>query len=257
MLFINDQEFNNRKDNRIALINFLSLNQFVCIYFVYFGRMSVFLCVCFWGRVCVWVCMCVYVCVWERESMCKSVRVCVRVCVCVGAIVFSAYANQFLFSFQDHFKDWGELQSLAPKTSFISSSIVNKAKKDSFSVEFWSLQIKVNIEWEKRTEHFKLSETKWSCFLLSSAMASKLRRTPLFGYDGNLGIPIIPASSTATTKSNDGSHQDFGYKVRNFNCFMSHENDLTYDMTYDMCDTYNVLTHDCDVISRLPQSLFK
>jgi hypothetical protein len=24
-------------------------------------------------------------------------------------------------------------------------------------------------------------------------MASKLRRTPLFGYDGNLGIPIIPS----------------------------------------------------------------
>ena len=45
-------------------------------------------------------------------------------------------------------------------------------------------------------------------------MASKLRRTPLFGYDGNLGIPIMPASSTATTKNNDGSSQDFGYKVR-------------------------------------------
>ena len=30
-------------------------------------------------------------------------------------------------------------------------------------------------------------------------MASKLRnRTPLFGYDGNLGIPIIPSSASSS-----------------------------------------------------------
>ena len=46
-------------------------------------------------------------------------------------------------------------------------------------------------------------------------MASKLRRTPLFGCDGNLGIPIIPkqgsanGSSTKTPKSNSS----YGYKV--------------------------------------------
>ena len=33
-------------------------------------------------------------------------------------------------------------------------------------------------------------------------MASKLRnRTPLFGYDGNLGIPIIPSSSSSSAAS--------------------------------------------------------
>ena len=32
-----------------------------------------------------------------------------------------------------------------------------------------------------------------------SKMASKLRnRTPLFGYDGNLGIPIIPSSASSS-----------------------------------------------------------
>lgn len=30
-------------------------------------------------------------------------------------------------------------------------------------------------------------------------MASKLRRTPLFGYDGNLGIPILPAANSAAS----------------------------------------------------------
>ena len=46
-------------------------------------------------------------------------------------------------------------------------------------------------------------------------MASKLRRTPLFGCDGNLGIPIIPKQgnangpSTKTPKSNSS----YGYKV--------------------------------------------
>ena len=35
-------------------------------------------------------------------------------------------------------------------------------------------------------------------------MSSKLRRTPLFGYDGNLGIPIIPPSNS-TNKTNKNS----------------------------------------------------
>jgi hypothetical protein len=42
-------------------------------------------------------------------------------------------------------------------------------------------------------------------------MASKLRRTPLFGYDGNLGIPILPAPSAA--KGNDAGSADYGFKV--------------------------------------------
>lgn len=42
-------------------------------------------------------------------------------------------------------------------------------------------------------------------------MASKLRRTPLFGYDGNLGIPIIPAPE----KRNEARPPDYGYKVGN------------------------------------------
>jgi len=73
------------------------------------------------------------------------------------------------------------------------------------------------FEWEKELNISNCVKPSVILFSLSTAMASKLRRTPLFGYDGNLGIPIIPASSTATTKSSDGSHQDFGYKVRNFN----------------------------------------
>lgn len=37
-------------------------------------------------------------------------------------------------------------------------------------------------------------------------MASKLRRTPLFGYDGNLGIPILPST-------NGKANQTYGYQV--------------------------------------------
>ena len=48
-------------------------------------------------------------------------------------------------------------------------------------------------------------------------MASKLRRTPLFGCDGNLGIPIIPKqngnSNGSATKSQKSS-SSYDYKVR-------------------------------------------
>ena len=49
-------------------------------------------------------------------------------------------------------------------------------------------------------------------------MASKLRRTPLFGYDGNLGIPIMPKSganptTTPTASANVGRPQKFDYQV--------------------------------------------
>ena len=51
-------------------------------------------------------------------------------------------------------------------------------------------------------------------------MSSKLRRTPLFGYDGNLGIPIIPpknssnnkASSSTTTSHSSSTGSKFGYE---------------------------------------------
>lgn len=45
-------------------------------------------------------------------------------------------------------------------------------------------------------------------------MASKLRRTPLFGCDGNLGIPIIPKQATANGSSNKSqkSTSSYGYK---------------------------------------------
>ena len=46
-------------------------------------------------------------------------------------------------------------------------------------------------------------------------MASKLRRTPLFGCDGNLGIPIIPKqgnSNGSATKSQKSS-SSYEYKV--------------------------------------------
>ena len=49
-------------------------------------------------------------------------------------------------------------------------------------------------------------------------MASKLRRTPLFGCDGNLGIPIIPKqgnSNGSSTKSSQKSSSSYGYKVCN------------------------------------------
>ena len=58
-------------------------------------------------------------------------------------------------------------------------------------------------------------------------MSSKMRRTPLFGYDGNLGIPIIPpkvtaaavavASPTASSGKNNaklGSYNSHHNKVR-------------------------------------------
>ena len=45
----------------------------------------------------------------------------------------------------------------------------------------------------------------------TTTMASKLRRTPLFGYDGNLGIPILPPASSS--KNNDPASKDYGYKV--------------------------------------------
>lgn len=49
-------------------------------------------------------------------------------------------------------------------------------------------------------------------------MASKLRRTPLFGYDGNLGIPIMPKTganpnTTPTASANVGRPQKFDYQV--------------------------------------------
>ena len=46
-------------------------------------------------------------------------------------------------------------------------------------------------------------------------MASKLRRTPLFGCDGNLGIPIIPKqgnSNGSATKAQKSS-SSYEYKV--------------------------------------------
>lgn len=49
------------------------------------------------------------------------------------------------------------------------------------------------------------------CAFVTTIMASKLRRTPLFGYDGNLGIPIIPAPE----KRNEARPPDYGYKVGN------------------------------------------
>ena len=49
-------------------------------------------------------------------------------------------------------------------------------------------------------------------------MASKLRRTPLFGYDGNLGIPIIStskaSSSTPTTSAAAASSKVGRLEVR-------------------------------------------
>ena len=44
-------------------------------------------------------------------------------------------------------------------------------------------------------------------------MSSKLRRTPLFGYDGNLGIPIIPppSSSKQSNSSHTSTPAKFGF----------------------------------------------
>ena len=41
-------------------------------------------------------------------------------------------------------------------------------------------------------------------------MASKLRRTPLFGCDGNLGIPIVSNGSSAKSQKSTSSYE---YKV--------------------------------------------
>ena len=53
----------------------------------------------------------------------------------------------------------------------------------------------------------------------SRKMSSKLRRTPLFGYDGNLGIPIIPPknssnnkASSSTTSHSSSTGSKFGYE---------------------------------------------
>ena len=49
-------------------------------------------------------------------------------------------------------------------------------------------------------------------------MSSKMRRTPLFGYDGNLGIPIIPSkpkASTSTTTTNTNSQNSANGKNSN------------------------------------------
>jgi len=37
-----------------------------------------------------------------------------------------------------------------------------------------------------------------------------MRRTPLFGYDGNLGIPMIPAKSTSSSSSNSQNSRSNG-----------------------------------------------
>ena len=46
-------------------------------------------------------------------------------------------------------------------------------------------------------------------------MASKLRRTPLFGCDGNLGIPIIPkqGNSNGSASKSQKSSSSYDYKV--------------------------------------------
>ena len=38
-------------------------------------------------------------------------------------------------------------------------------------------------------------------------MASKLKRTPLFGYDGSLGIPILPPQIKKQNKVRDLSNK--------------------------------------------------
>ena len=74
-------------------------------------------------------------------------------------------------------------------------------------------------------------------------MSSKLRRTPLFGYDGNLGIPIIPPknssnnkASSSTTSHSSSTGSKFGYeynksKVCQYIFFSSVGlNEKTYEM---------------------------
>ena len=46
-------------------------------------------------------------------------------------------------------------------------------------------------------------------------MASKLRRTPLFGYDGNLGIPIIPSAGSSAAAAS-ASAAAGGAKAKSF-----------------------------------------
>ena len=77
----------------------------------------------------------------------------------------------------------------------------------------------------------------------SLKMSSKLRRTPLFGYDGNLGIPIIPPknssnnkASSSTTSHSSSTGSKFGYeynksKVCQYIFFSSVGlNEKTYEM---------------------------
>lgn len=45
-------------------------------------------------------------------------------------------------------------------------------------------------------------------------MASKLRRTPLFGYDGNLGIPLMPPNSANSSKVNNEQQTKSKYEYR-------------------------------------------
>ena len=63
-------------------------------------------------------------------------------------------------------------------------------------------------------------------------MASKLRRTPLFGCDGNLGIPIIPKqgnSNGSATKSQKKSSSSYEYKVyKNATVLNIHYNQYNY-----------------------------
>ncbi len=54
--------------------------------------------------------------------------------------------------------------------------------------------------------HFKTTTT--------TKMSSKMRRTPLFGYDGNLGIPIIPKKTTSTTAPSTGGSKNIGGSIK-------------------------------------------
>ncbi len=45
-------------------------------------------------------------------------------------------------------------------------------------------------------------------------MASKLRRTPLFGYDGNLGIPILPPAASSAAANAQPKAKKNGFQVR-------------------------------------------
>ena len=77
-----------------------------------------------------------------------------------------------------------------------------------------SVRKKVSVVSEKQWRRRKEERTK-NPKLIEIKMSKLRNRTPLFGFDGNLGIPIIPSSSSsAASRASKGSTYQVSHRQK-------------------------------------------